>query len=172
MSTELANQEEPKPAKADIEQQAELTGVERQENQEKQEEEDKRPLRPLHTLRWPEEPDEKLFQDALSRNDPKPLRRNEIFAIATNEKIRDLFKTYPNLKNLLKELDKIEIDGSRNREVILRRVLGYDENSLSGKSIHGLPGNLNNVQEEDREALQYLMELMNESIDDSNKLAL
>ncbi|TIB16037.1 hypothetical protein E3P77_03516 [Wallemia ichthyophaga] len=127
------------------------------------------PLRPLHSLRWPEEPDEKIFIDALSRNDPKPLRRSQVLSIATSPEIRQLFQTHPNLKNLLAQLDSIDIDGSRNREVVLQRVLGYDANTLSGRSIHGLPAQLSNLQQSDREALQSLMECMNNSIEACNK---
>lgn len=125
-------------------------------------------LRPLHSLRWPEEPEEKIFDDALSRNDPKPLRRSEVFSIATNKDIRRLFTTYPNLRSVLARLDSIEIDGSRSREIIIQRVLGYDGNTLSGKSIHGLPSQLSNLQESDREALQALMQCMNNSIEACN----
>ncbi|TIA88661.1 hypothetical protein E3P99_02482 [Wallemia hederae] len=128
------------------------------------------PLIPLHSIRWPEEPDEAIFADALSRNDPKPLRRSEVLSIATSRDIRNLFVQYPNLKQVLRKLDSIEIDGTRNREVILQRVLGYDENSLSGKNIHGLPSNLANLQEGDREALQALMECMNSAIEGAHQM--
>ncbi len=39
------------------------------------------PLKPLSSLDWPAEPDEAIFTDPLRRDEPKPLRREELLRI-------------------------------------------------------------------------------------------
>jgi hypothetical protein len=38
-------------------------------------------LRPLTSLSWPPEPDSAVFSDPLKRDDPKPLRHDELLRI-------------------------------------------------------------------------------------------
>ncbi len=38
-------------------------------------------LTPLTEVRWPPEPDSDIFTDPLLREDPKPLRREELMRI-------------------------------------------------------------------------------------------
>jgi hypothetical protein len=45
------------------------------------EEEEERPLKPLTEISWPPEPDASVFTDPLKRDDPKPLRREELMRI-------------------------------------------------------------------------------------------
>jgi hypothetical protein len=40
-----------------------------------------RPLKPLTEISWPPEPDASVFTDPLKRDDPKPLRREELMRI-------------------------------------------------------------------------------------------
>jgi hypothetical protein len=40
-----------------------------------------RPLKPLTDISWPPEPDAGIFTDPLKRDDPKPLRREELMRI-------------------------------------------------------------------------------------------
>jgi hypothetical protein len=39
------------------------------------------PLKPLTDISWPPEPDASVFTDPLKRDDPKPLRREELMRI-------------------------------------------------------------------------------------------
>lgn len=39
------------------------------------------PLRALTTLSWPPEPDESIYTDPLTKEDPKPLRHSELLRI-------------------------------------------------------------------------------------------
>jgi len=41
------------------------------------------PLKPLTDLLWPPEPDPSIFTDPLKRDDPKPLRHEELLRIGT-----------------------------------------------------------------------------------------
>ena len=43
--------------------------------------EEERPLKPLTEISWPPEPDASVFTDPLKRDDPKPLRREELMRI-------------------------------------------------------------------------------------------
>lgn len=47
-------------------------------------------LRALPELVWPPEPDPLVYLDPLRRNDPKPLRLEELQALATDDKLRDI----------------------------------------------------------------------------------
>lgn len=40
-----------------------------------------RPLKPLTDIAWPPEPDASIFGDPLKKDDPKPLRREELMRI-------------------------------------------------------------------------------------------
>lgn len=50
------------------------------EQGEKDEKEDQ-PLKPLTEVSWPPEPDSSIFSDPLKKDDPKPLRREELMRI-------------------------------------------------------------------------------------------
>jgi len=43
--------------------------------------EEAQPLKPLTDISWPPEPDASIFTDPLKRDDPKPLRREELMRI-------------------------------------------------------------------------------------------
>jgi hypothetical protein len=43
--------------------------------------EEERPLKALTEISWPPEPDASVFTDPLKRDDPKPLRREELMRI-------------------------------------------------------------------------------------------
>jgi hypothetical protein len=43
--------------------------------------EEETPLKPLTDISWPPEPDSSVFTDPLKRDDPKPLRREELMRI-------------------------------------------------------------------------------------------
>lgn len=45
------------------------------------EEEAEKPLKPLTDISWPPEPDSSVFTDPLKRDDPKPLRPEELMRI-------------------------------------------------------------------------------------------
>jgi hypothetical protein len=51
--------------------------------------EKERPLKPLTEISWPPEPDASVFTDPLKRDDPKPLRREELMRIGKLSHIRD-----------------------------------------------------------------------------------
>jgi hypothetical protein len=50
--------------------------------------EEERPLKPLTEISWPPEPDASVFTDPLKRDDPKPLRREELMRIGKLPHIR------------------------------------------------------------------------------------
>lgn len=45
------------------------------------EEKTERPLKALKDISWPPEPDASIFMDPLKKDDPKPLRREELMRI-------------------------------------------------------------------------------------------
>ncbi|KAK9895289.1 hypothetical protein P389DRAFT_90924 [Cystobasidium minutum MCA 4210] len=73
-------------------------------------EEPEAPLKSLDSLMWPPDPLEEglnALQDPLNRDEPKPLFRNELLAIATSVPLREMLATHPFLKDLLGELSRI-----------------------------------------------------------------
>ena len=125
----------------------------------------------MSSLRWPEEPDDQIFKDPLSRNDPKPFKRSQVFSLATNPKLRKLFENYPNLKSLLKNLNDLQLNNVNNYESfdnLLEKLLGFDKKSLNNQNITNLPSNLHNVQQSDRESLLALLEIINQTVEEDN----
>ncbi|WRT67632.1 uncharacterized protein IL334_004604 [Kwoniella shivajii] len=84
-------------------------------------------LRSLTSLLWPPEPDPSIFTDPLKKEDPKPLRREELLRIATSPSLRVLLNQ-PSLPPILQALDSLP---SHNRHTTLSRLLGLDTKSLS-----------------------------------------
>lgn len=73
-------------------------------------EEPEEPLKSLDSLMWPPDPLEEglnALQDPLNRDEPKPLLRNELLAIATSVPLREMLATHPFLKDLLSDLSRI-----------------------------------------------------------------
>ncbi|OCF31301.1 hypothetical protein I316_07087 [Kwoniella heveanensis BCC8398] len=84
-------------------------------------------LRPLSSLLWPPEPDESIFTDPLKKEDPKPLRREELMRIATSPSLRTLLST-TSLPHILSILDTLPPTA---RHTTLSKLLGLDSASLS-----------------------------------------
>lgn len=73
-------------------------------------EEEEIPLKSLDSLMWPPDPLEEglnALQDPLNRDEPKPLLRNELLAIATSVPLRRMLATHPFLLNLLGDISRI-----------------------------------------------------------------
>ncbi|WVQ80561.1 hypothetical protein IAT38_002666 [Cryptococcus sp. DSM 104549] len=85
-----------------------------------------KPLRPLTSLSWPPEPDPGIFTDPLLKDDPKPLRREELLRIAQSPSLRALLAT--SLPPILRLLDTLPPNA---RHATLSRILGLDPTSLS-----------------------------------------
>nr|XP_031859612.1 uncharacterized protein CI109_004887 [Kwoniella shandongensis]KAA5526684.1 hypothetical protein CI109_004887 [Kwoniella shandongensis] len=90
-------------------------------------EEPPKPLRPLTSLSWPPEPEESIFTDPLKREDPKPLRREELLRITTSSSLRTLLNT-TSLPSILRLLDSLPPSA---RHSMLSRLLGLDPQTLS-----------------------------------------
>ena len=108
------------------------------------------PLKPLTQLLWPPEPDPSIFSDPLKKEDPKPLRHEELLRIgqsypvlvtldldgpckliqctATSQQLRYLLSS-TSLSNILRIADSIPSPGARAST--LSRLLGLDPHSLS-----------------------------------------
>lgn len=71
-STDPSNLEPPLDAEPPVEQKRSDAATER------------RPLVPLAEISWPPEPDESVFMDPLRKEDPKPLRREELLRIGAS----------------------------------------------------------------------------------------
>ncbi|WVF69303.1 hypothetical protein IAT40_004079 [Kwoniella sp. CBS 6097] len=84
-------------------------------------------LKPLSSLLWPPEPDESIFTDPLKKEDPKPLRREELLRIATTSSLRTLLST-TSLPQILSILDTLPPNA---RHTTLSKLLGLDAVSLS-----------------------------------------
>ncbi|KAK8858452.1 hypothetical protein IAR55_002679 [Kwoniella newhampshirensis] len=85
------------------------------------------PLKPLTSLLWPPEPDSSIFTDPLKREDPKPLRREELLQIATSPPLRSLLSS-TTLPQILRLLDDLPPSA---RHSMLSRLLGLDTSTLS-----------------------------------------
>ncbi|WVR06209.1 hypothetical protein IAU60_003239 [Kwoniella sp. DSM 27419] len=85
------------------------------------------PLRRLTALLWPPEPDPSVFTDPLKKEDPKPLRREELLRIATSPRLRTLLHT-TSLPSILTALDALP---PSTRHSTLSRLLGLDAQSLA-----------------------------------------
>ncbi|ORX39664.1 hypothetical protein BD324DRAFT_614531 [Kockovaella imperatae] len=86
------------------------------------------PLKPLTELLWPPEPDPSIFMDPLTREDPKPLRHEELLRIATSSSLRYLLSSTP-LPRILKILDSLPTASARSS--CLARLLGLDPISMA-----------------------------------------
>ncbi|WVQ65943.1 uncharacterized protein L199_004121 [Kwoniella botswanensis] len=84
--------------------------------------------KPLTSLLWPPEPDPSIFTDPLLKEDPKPLKREELLRIATSPSLRSLLSSNPLLPLLLKSLDSLP---TKSRHIALSRLLNLDPESLS-----------------------------------------
>lgn len=113
-------------------------------------EEPEPPLRPLDSLMWPPDPLEEglnALQDPLNRDEPKPLLRNELLAIATSVPLREMLATHPFLKELLTELSRIPNAPPRfPQSKRVRDILGLGE-------AEGVPERLNYRPQEEAEDL-------------------
>ncbi|WWC88826.1 uncharacterized protein L201_003739 [Kwoniella dendrophila CBS 6074] len=90
---------------------------------------EEKPLRPLTSLSWPPEPDPSIFTDPLQKEDPKPLRHEELLRIATSKDLRQLLSTSPKLTKILTIIDSIQ--SSKKRHETISKLLGLDSDSLS-----------------------------------------
>jgi len=94
-------------------------------------------LRALSELRWPPEPDPLIYLDPLRANDPKPLRPEELEALATDPKVRDILCPTTTLKPhgevnepLRRALETWDaLPTSRHREAALQLILGVSAQS-------------------------------------------
>ncbi|KAL0255626.1 hypothetical protein I308_100431 [Cryptococcus tetragattii IND107] len=87
-------------------------------------------LRPLTSLNWPPEPDPSLFTDPLLKDDPKPLRHEELLRIAQSTSLRTLLADQT-LISILQLLDTLRPPA---RHSALSKLLGFDPQSLSNTS--------------------------------------
>ncbi|RXK39945.1 hypothetical protein M231_02740 [Tremella mesenterica] len=85
-------------------------------------------LKRLTSVSWPPEPDPSIFTDPLRRDDPKPLRREELMRIATSSDLRHLLST-TTLPRILRIVDSLPSPHARSNA--LTRLLGVDDVSLS-----------------------------------------
>ncbi|EIW70235.1 hypothetical protein TREMEDRAFT_61995 [Tremella mesenterica DSM 1558] len=81
-------------------------------------------LKRLTSVSWPPEPDPSIFTDPLRRDDPKPLRREELMRID----LRHLLST-TTLPRILRIVDSLPSPHARSNA--LTRLLGVDDVSLS-----------------------------------------
>ncbi|EJD41289.1 hypothetical protein AURDEDRAFT_186635 [Auricularia subglabra TFB-10046 SS5] len=85
-------------------------------------------LRALTALKWPyAEDDEKMFEDPLTRNDPKQLRTAHYENLATSPRLREILSE-PRLRTLLVRLDALN---ERDRAHALETLL-TDEPDATG----------------------------------------
>ncbi|WVQ73162.1 hypothetical protein IAR50_002726 [Cryptococcus sp. DSM 104548] len=94
------------------------------------EEPQKPPLRSLSSLKWPPEPDPGIFTDPLLKDDPKPLRQEELLRIARSKSLRALLAD-TTLIAILQLLDSLPLSA---RHATLSRLVGLDTQSLSSSS--------------------------------------
>lgn len=107
--------------------------------------ESRQPLRPLTSVSWPPEPDESVFTDPLRKEDPKPLRREELLrigaccsAFVSRRLVADPSATSPQLRRLLSgtQLPRIlriidSLPTPNARSATLSRCLEIDDQSLA-----------------------------------------
>ncbi|ODN81737.1 hypothetical protein L202_02128 [Cryptococcus amylolentus CBS 6039] len=91
------------------------------------EEPPQQPLKSLSSLKWPPEPDPSIFTDPLLKDDPKPLRHEELLRIAQSKSLRALLAD-PTLIAILQLLDTLPLSA---RHATLSRLVGLDTQSLS-----------------------------------------
>ncbi|OWZ32476.1 hypothetical protein C343_03112 [Cryptococcus neoformans C23] len=87
-------------------------------------------LRPLVSLNWPPEPDPGLFTDPLLKDDPKPLRHEELLRIAQSTSLRALLVD----RTLICILQLLDTLPPPARHSALSKLLGFDPQSLSNTS--------------------------------------
>ncbi|WWC62390.1 uncharacterized protein I303_104986 [Kwoniella dejecticola CBS 10117] len=131
-SLDYAAQTEPAPLLDDPTPETEDTSahsivVERSESSIRDEKREEQPLKPLTSLLWPPEPDPSIFTDPLQKEDPKPLRHEELRRIATSPDLRTLLST-PKLPLILRTIDSLP---SNKRHEVISKLLGVDNTSLS-----------------------------------------
>ncbi|PWN27443.1 hypothetical protein BDZ90DRAFT_246290 [Jaminaea rosea] len=89
-------------------------------------------LTPLTTLHYPPEPDPLIFLDPLRRDDPKPLTRPQVVALASDVQLRNILRppstafplgeARPGLERALSTLDSLPSDA--HRSAALELILG------------------------------------------------
>ncbi|WWC70612.1 uncharacterized protein I206_104563 [Kwoniella pini CBS 10737] len=85
------------------------------------------PLKPLTSLLWPPEPDPSIFTDPLQKEDPKPLKHEELLRIATSIKLRNLLSN-SKLPLVLRTIDSLSFN---KRHEIISKLLNLDNESLN-----------------------------------------
>jgi len=115
-------------------------------------EEEDVPLKSLDSLMWPPDPLEEglnALQDPLNRDEPKPLLRNELLAIATSVPLREMLAKHPFLRNLLGDLSRIPNAPPRYpQSKRVRDILGLGE-------AEGVPERFNYRPKEEADDLAY-----------------
>ena len=94
-------------------------------------------LRPLDSLNWPPEPDPLIYLDPLRRDDPKPFRLEELEALATDHKMRNILTPSSSLDphgvindSLYRALSTWDaLPTERHREAALEIILGVGAQS-------------------------------------------
>ncbi|WVN86509.1 uncharacterized protein L203_101673 [Cryptococcus depauperatus CBS 7841] len=92
-----------------------------------------KPLRALSSLSYPPEPDPAVFTDPLLKDDPKPLRHEELLRIAQSPSLRTLLAN-PTLQAILRLLDTLP---PQSRQLALSKLIGVDSQSLCHSSNAG-----------------------------------
>ncbi|CAE6416180.1 unnamed protein product [Rhizoctonia solani] len=87
---------------------------------------DPKPLRTLASLKWPYVPEPPSYVDPVTKNDPKPLTLPQYEAIATSPDIRKVLTENPDMRGLLKSIDKLY---GPLRQQAIEEVLGVGTSS-------------------------------------------
>jgi len=114
------------------------------------------PLRPLTSLKWPYVPEESAYPDPLKRDDPKPLQTRQYEAIATSPAVRAALEGHPELKELLRSIDKLR---GPAREEALQATLGVARSQRDAENAEQIfrVGEVR-IGEEERKAMRELAE--------------
>ncbi|KAF8269285.1 hypothetical protein EI94DRAFT_1771344 [Lactarius quietus] len=114
------------------------------------------PLRPLTSLKWPYVPEESAYPDPLKRDDPKPLQTRQYEAIATSPAVRAALEGHPELKELLRSIDKLR---GPAREEALQATLGVARSQRDAENAEQIfrVGEVR-IGEEERKAMRDLAE--------------
>lgn len=114
------------------------------------------PLRPLTSLKWPYVPEESAYPDPLKRDDPKPLQTRQYEAIATSPAVRTALEGRPELKELLRSIDRLR---GPAREEALQATLGVSRSQRDAENAEQIY-RLGEVRigEEERKAMRELAE--------------
>ncbi|KAJ1304802.1 hypothetical protein OPQ81_005938 [Rhizoctonia solani] len=92
---------------------------------------DPKPLRTLASLKWPYVPEPPSYVDPVTKNDPKPLTLPQYEAIATSPEVRKVLAENPDIRGLLRSIDKLY---GPLRQQAIEEVLGVE---TSGEQRHG-----------------------------------